>query len=175
MADDQTTPEVPEALVAALVEIEHHVGSLGWEQPARLFALVRTVDLLAAEPQLADQLRVTSDDALSSIEQDDFHDGEDPMTALAKIQWSENVHGCAMSLERTFLPTGLEDQIPEDPQEAASFVANHPQRQDIRVVVGALRDGSSHGVARLVSQPEELLGGHDLVPALSRALSETLR
>lgn len=169
-ADDQ-----PEALIAALVEIEHHVGQSGWDQPARLFALVPTAQLVEAEPQLAAQLRVTAEDALTSIEQEDFRDGEDLMTTLAQITWSDKVTGCAMSLERTFLPAGCEDQIPADPAEAATFVASHPQRQDVRVVVGALRDGSMHGVARLVKQPDELLGGHDLVPALGRALAETLR
>lgn len=174
-APQDTAAQDPEALIAALVEIEHHVGQSGWDQPARLFALVRTADLVAAEPQLADQLKVTSDDALTSIEQEDFHDGEGLLEALAHIQWSPSVHGCAMSLERSFLPTGLEDQIPANPAEAETFVVNHPQHQDIRVVVGALRDGITHGVARLVSQPDELLGGQDLVPALSQALAETLR
>ncbi|MEL4506038.1 PPA1309 family protein [Luteococcus sp. H138] len=176
--EDAPTPDenpAPEALIAALVEIEHHVGQSGWDQPARLFALVHTTDLVAAEPQLAEQLKVTSDDALTSIEQEDFRDGEGLLETLAGIQWSPSVHGCALSLERSFLPTGLEDQIPADPAEAERFVAAHPQHQDIRVVVGALRDGSTHGVARLVSQPDELLGGHDLVPALSQALAETLR
>ncbi|MGO4955781.1 PPA1309 family protein [Luteococcus sp. Sow4_B9] len=167
--------ELPEALVAALVEIEQYVGQSGWDQPARLFALVRTADLVAAEPQLAEQLTVTSDDALSSIEQEDFRDGEDLFETLSRIGWSDDVHGCALSLERSFLPAGLEDQIPAHPDDAARFVANHPQHQDVRVVVGALRDGSTHGLARLVTQPDELLGGHDLVPGLSRVLAETLR
>lgn len=182
MSDDHTpqqeqTPasDLPEALVAALVEIEQYVGASGWDQPARLFALVRTADLVQAEPHLAEQLTVTSDDALSSIEQEDFRDGGDLLETLAGIRWSPSVHGCAMSLERTFLPAGLEDQIPSDPEEANRFVANHPQHQEIRVVVGALRDGSTHGLARLVDQPDELLGGHDLVPALSQALAQTLR
>ncbi|GAA1394685.1 PPA1309 family protein [Luteococcus peritonei] len=171
----QPQPDQPEALIAALVEIEHHVGASGWDQPARLFALVRTADLLAAEPHLADQVRLTSDDALSSIEQDDFRDGEDLLTTLRGISWTEAVTGCAIALERTFLPAGLEDQIPAHPDEATRFVAEHPQRQDVRVVVGALRDGSTHGLARLVSRPEDLLAGHDLVPGLSQALAGTLQ
>lgn len=169
---EQPQDPARDALVAALVEIEHHVGSFGWEQPARLFALVRTAELVAAEPQLG--LTVTSDDALSSIEQEDFRDGDDLLTTLAQISWSPSVTGCAISVERAFLPAGLEDQIPDDPDEAARFVANHDSRQDVRVVVGALRDGTTHGLARLVSHPEELLGGTDLVPGLAQALSGTL-
>ena len=45
-----------DALVAALLEIERHVGHGGWDAPARLFALVPTEQLLAAEPSLAAQL-----------------------------------------------------------------------------------------------------------------------
>ena len=45
-----------DALVAALLEVERHVGRLGWDQPARLFALVPTAELLAAEPSLAEHL-----------------------------------------------------------------------------------------------------------------------
>lgn len=164
-----------DALIAALAEIERHVGASGWDQPARLFALVRTRDLLAAEPHLADQVRLTSEDALSSIEQDDFRDGEDLLTTLRGISWTEAVAGCAMALERTFLPAQYESEIPTDPDQATRFVAEHPQRQEVRVVVGALRGGASHGLARLVSSPDELLGGADLVPALSAALAATLR
>ena len=42
-----------EALVAALVELEHHVAASGWDAPPRLFALVETDALAAAEPDLA--------------------------------------------------------------------------------------------------------------------------
>ena len=42
-----------DALRAAVVEAERHVAGFGWDQPPRLFALVRTLDLLAREPGLA--------------------------------------------------------------------------------------------------------------------------
>lgn len=162
-----------EPLTAALVEIEHHVAHGGWDQPARLFALVPTVDLLAAEPSLSGQLTVTAADQLSSVEQEDFHDGADLLTALARIGWGEAVSGCALCTERSFLPAQAESDIPSDPELAADYVASHPQREDIRVVVGVLRDGTGYGVARLASSPDELLAGQDLVPALSRALTRT--
>ncbi|MFZ2626049.1 MAG: PPA1309 family protein [Propionibacterium sp.] len=165
--------ETDEPLTAALVEIEHHVAHGGWDQPARLFALVPTADLLLAEPSLAGQLTVTAADQLSSVEQEDFHDGSDVLTALATIGWGDAVTGCALCTERSFLPAQAEPDIPEDPDLAADYVAGHPQREDIRVVVGVLRDGTGYGVARLASSPEELLAGPDLVPALSRALART--
>ena len=65
--------EQAERLLAGLVEIERFVGQAGWDQPARLFALVPTEELLAAEPGLVDQLTVTAEGSLSSIEQDEFH------------------------------------------------------------------------------------------------------
>lgn len=174
LVDDQPE-ELPVALVAALAEIERHVGAQGWDQPARLFALVRTDELIRAEPSLAEHLQPGEPDALSSVEQEDFHGGDDLQSVLARIQWPASVAGCALSLERTFLPAGFEDEIPSDPDQAAQFVNNHASRQDVRVVVGVLRDGSQHGLARLVSAPDELLGGRELVPGLATALADTLR
>lgn len=162
-----------EPLAAALIEIERYVGASGWDQPARLFALAPTARLLEAEPSLSGQLTVTAPGQLSSIEQDDFHPGQDVLAGLAAIAWPATVTGCAVCTERSFLPAGHEAQIPDDPDEAADFVASHPSREDIRVVMGALRDGTTYGVARLASHPDELLAGDHLVPALSSALVRT--
>jgi hypothetical protein len=90
------------------------------------------------------------------------------------LEWPESVFGCAVSVERTFLPPTAEDDIPDDPAAAAAFVAAHPERQDVRVVVGVDRVGHQHGVARLVSQPDELLAADNLVPGLVAALAHTL-
>jgi hypothetical protein len=75
---------------------------------------------------------------------------------------------------RTFLPASAEVDLPDDPAAAAELVAAHPQRQEIRVVVGVDRSAQRHGVARVRSQPDELLGGEDLVPGLAAALAHTL-
>ncbi|WP_425325630.1 PPA1309 family protein [Propioniciclava soli] len=167
-----------DTLIAALLEIERHVAHGGWDAPARLFALVPTAELLAAEPSLAGQLPRSDDlpeGALSSVEQDGFHAGDDVVDALAHITWPPTVAGVALSLERTFLPASLEGELPDDPDAAATFVAAHPARQDIRVVVGVTRDGARHGLARLRSNPEELLGGAELVPGLVEPLAATLQ
>ncbi len=42
-------------------------------------------------------------------------------------------------------------------------------------MVGVLRDGSAHGVGRVRTHTDELLGGRDLVPALARILAGTLQ
>lgn len=179
-----------DALVAALVELEHHVGAAGWDQPARLFALVRTDELIAAEPDLAAHLGLRSSadghppGALSSIEQDDFRSvgaGEADQASesslpevLGRITWPETVTGCALTLERSFLPSAFEADLPEDPIEAERFVAQHPERQDLRLVVGVLRGGAAHCLARLVTQPEDLLSSPDLAPGVVSALAATL-
>jgi hypothetical protein len=164
-------------LVAVCLDIERHVGVSGWDQPARLFALVGTRELLAAEPSLASSLEGESELAaghLTAVEQDDFHAGGDLVADLERIAWPDPVLGCALAVERVFVPPATEQEIPEDPDAAAAFVNAHPKRQDVRVVVGVTRAGASHGLARLKKQPDELLGGADLVPGLARALARTL-
>lgn len=163
-------------LAAALVEIERHVGHAGWDQPARLFALVGTARLVEAEPALAAQLARPGapTDALSSVEQDAFRSGDDLIDDLARIQWPGTVEGCALAVERLFVPAQVEADLPTDPDNAASFVAAHPRRQDVRVVVGVLRDGTRYGVARVRTSPDDLLAADDLVPGLASALSRTL-
>ncbi len=168
------------ALMAALLELERHVREAGWDQPPRLFALVLTDDLVASEPALATSLGLRSSadgapaDGLTAIEQDDFASAGELLDDLAALEWPETVFGCAVSVERTFLPPSAEDDIPDDPAEAARFVTEHPERHDVRVLVGVDRAGHRHGVARLVSQPDELLAADDLVPGLTAALAHTL-
>lgn len=166
-----------DALVAALMEIERHVGHGGWDQPARLFALVPTSVLIAAEPTLADQLERPGgvpEDALSSIEQEGFRTGDDLLDALDRIAWPATVHGCVLAVERLFVPPHVETDIPDDPAAAADFVAAHPERRDVRVVVGVTREGGGYGLARLKSDPGDLLAADDLVPGLGAALTRTL-
>lgn len=170
------------ALQAALLDIERFVHHGGWDQPARLFALVETDALLTAEPALAAQLQLrgTADGALegslTSIEQEDFVLGEDLAETLAGIAWPPTVTGCALALERAFLPADAEVDLPEDPTEAARIVARHPRHDDIRLVAGAVRHAGEplqFTVARL-RQAAEVLAGIDLAPHLSQALADTL-
>lgn len=162
-------------LIACLMDVERHVSSAGWDQPARLFALVTTGTLLEVEPQLRGRVPEGESDALTAIEQDEFHATNDVVERLSGIFWPATVEGCALAMERAFLPPQYEGEIPEDPDEAAQFVAKHPHKTDVRVVVGVLRDGSRHGLARLITAPEDLLGAEDLVPGLAEALVDTFR
>lgn len=162
-------------LIAGLMDVERHVSSTGWDQPARLFALVTTSTLLEVEPQLRGRVPEGAPDALTAIEQDEFHATEDVVERLSGIFWPDTVEGCAIALERAFLSSEHEHEIPSDPAEATAFVSRHPDRTDLRVVVGVLRDGSRHGLARLKSNPDDLLGAEDLVPGLAEALIDTFR
>jgi hypothetical protein len=170
----------PEALVAALVDLDRHVGRNGWESPPRLFALVLSDVLAAAEPQLSAQLGLRSTatgaapGALTAIEQDEFVSSGDLIRDLAHLEWPETVYGCALATVRMFLPADGDVDLPDDPVAAAQAVAQHPRRQEILVVVGADRAGNRHGVARLAAQPDELLAAQDLVPGLGAALAHTL-
>ena len=169
-----------DALTAAVIDLERYIGERGWEQPPRLFALVHTDDLIAADPQLVEEqgLRGSAQgghaDALTAIEQEDFDPGPDLVGGLAGIFWPPAVFGCAVSLESSFLPARVETDLPDDPQAAAKAVRAHPDRQDVRLVMGVTRDGARHGVGRLVSQPDELLGAPDLVSGLGDVLAHTL-
>ncbi len=65
-------PEDP-ALAAAVLEIEAHVAGDGWDQPARLYALVDTAELVAQEPALAAAMAIDGpgdDGSFTPIEQD---------------------------------------------------------------------------------------------------------
>ena len=71
-------PEDP-ALAAAVLEIEAHVAQDGWDQPARLYALVDTARLVAQEPALAAAMEIDGpgdDGSFTPIEQDGLPPGQ---------------------------------------------------------------------------------------------------
>jgi hypothetical protein len=164
------------ALEGAAAEIEAHVGAAGWDRPPTLFALVHTEQLAADEPDLAARLRIDPDArALTPIEQESLPDG--PLDeALARIAWSDEVVGCALSQEIVLLPPDAQDALGDD--AAPEEVAAHPERREARLVAAVLRNGSSAVVLRLRgsagSDDDDLLTGPDLAPNLAAALLSTL-
>lgn len=175
-----TAGELDERLRQAVTEVEHHVAEAGWDQPGRLFALVPTAELLEAEPQLAAQLGLGAGDAvpagLTPVEQE-VDAGPGSLEALLpRIGWPESVVGTIAVVERVVLPPEAEDAVPDDADEAVTYAANHPDREDVRIVVGVLRGGETHCVLRLRSHDDEqqLVHGPDLVPSLLSALRGTL-
>ncbi len=60
--------------------------------------------------------------------------------------------------------------------DAAAYVAEHPDRQEVRIVAAVLRDGTTYCALRLRSHddPASVVEGHDLVPGLLELLTATL-
>ncbi|MFB8246529.1 PPA1309 family protein [Streptomyces sp. NPDC001046] len=174
------TPMAANPLTRAVLEIDEYVSGLGWDQPARLFALVDTARLKAEQPSLADRLGLGDEPdsaGLTPIEQDEVPTGKPLDEFLATIAWPDAVAGCALTVERLMLPPSAEAQVPKDLDEAAltKWVADHPDRQEVRMTVAVLRDGTRDSALRLKEKdsPTEVLTGSDLVPGLAQALTAT--
>jgi hypothetical protein len=174
------TPMAANPLTRAVLEIDEYVSGLGWDQPARLFALVDTARLRAQEPALAAQLGLEDDAAgggLTPIEQEEIPAGKPLDEFLGTIAWPDAVAGCALTVERLMLPPSAEASVPEglDESRLSAWVAEHPERQEVRMTVAVLRDGARDSALRLREKdaPTEVLTGSDLVPGLARALAAT--
>jgi hypothetical protein len=183
MSEPSETPDVPTpvdlALRGAVLEIEKHAAAAGWDQPARLFALVSTAELLATDPSLAEVVGVDPHadltGSLTPVEQDDLPADRPLEELLMQMMWPAEVTGTAVVVERLVLPPGAEE-LPEDPAEAAEAAAQHPQRQEVRMVAGATRAGTTFCALRLREHDEDfaVIEGPDLVPALLQLLQATL-
>jgi hypothetical protein len=168
-------PGMPAPLFHVVGEVEEHVAEAGWDQPPQLFALVDTEELLRAEPQLARTMGLVAalPGGLTPIAQEPLAEG--PLDeALAEIMFGPEVLGVVLAHEVLVLPPGVDEALGADAVDAA---ATHPERREVRMVVGVVRDGSRECVLRLrgaVGQPDERLSGPDLAPALADALLATL-
>jgi hypothetical protein len=164
-----------EALADVVREVEQHAARAGWDQPAQLFALVDTADLLDREPQLADLLAVERGNAhgLTPVEQETSSDSLEEL--LPSILWPAEVEGCAVVVEAMTVPPGATD-VPDDAEAAAAYAADHPDREEARIVAGVLRSGESWCAIRQRAHDEDdmVLTGNDLVPALLQLLHTTL-
>ncbi|MFI0237370.1 PPA1309 family protein [Streptomyces sp. NPDC016845] len=174
------TPMAASPLTRAVLEIDEYASGLGWDQPARLFALVDTGALRAQEPALASQLGLDGEQestGYTPIEQDEIPAGKALDEFLGTIAWPDAVVGCALTVERLMLPPSAEAGVPEGLSEKklAAWVAEHPDRQEVRMTVGVLRDGTRDSALRLRGKDSatEVLTGSRLVPGLAEALSAT--
>lgn len=174
------TPMAASPLTRAVLEIDEYASGLGWDQPARLFALVDTARLRAEEPVLAAQLGLEDEQqtpGLTPIEQDEIPADQPLDEFLGTIAWPDAVSGCALTVERLMLPPSAEAQVPQglDGEKLARWVADHPERQEVRMTVAVLRDGARESALRLREKdsPTEVLTGADLVPGLAEALAAT--
>ncbi|MFP3988050.1 PPA1309 family protein [Streptomyces sp. E11-3] len=173
-------PMAASPLTRAVLEIDEYIAGLGWDQPARLFALVDSAQLRTQEPGLAERLGLTGDESaanLTPIEQEELPAGSPLDEFLGTIAWPDAVAGCALTVERMMLPPSAEASVPDGLNEAqlAKWVAKHPDRQEVRMTVAVLRDGARESALRLREKdsPTEVLTGSDLVPGLAEALAAT--
>lgn len=181
-----TPPLASHALTRAVLEIDDYVAGLGWDRPPLLFALVDTERLRSQEPALAARLGSPAEadgaaGSLTPVEQDQVPADLPLDEFLATVGWPDAVAGCALTVERLMLPPDAEATVPaeltreENAEELARWVARHPERQEVRMTVGVLRDGQREAALRLRERDTatEVLTGPDLVPALAAALSAT--
>jgi len=180
------TPVLPRpqlSLADAVREVEWHVAAAGWDAPVRMFALVGTAHALARTPELADRLsadvlaRARADDThLTSIEQEGLPAAADLEQLLGGITWPAGVDGAALTVERVILPPAAEEEMPGDQEAALAYLMGHPDRQDVRIAVGALRTGESWSAIRTRAHDADdaVAMGPDLVPGLLEALRATL-
>jgi hypothetical protein len=171
--------DVDPALAAAVLEIEGHVAGAGWDQPARLYALVETARIVTHEPELARAMGLDDTSAagsLTPVEQDQLRPDQPLEQVLETISWPEGVAGCAAVVERLVLPPEVDGEIPADAAEAERFAREHPERQEVRIVAGATRAGSTYCALRLRDHDDDqsVVAGTDLVPTLLQMLTVTL-
>ncbi len=198
-ASDPATLSVDD-LGAALRDIVEFVDPAGWGQPPMLFALVPTAILAASQPGL---IAPDDDSVLSPIAQEPFPrdttadvaavasradeatSGDtdrsktdltaDIERALATTSWPAAVAGAALIQEIVVLPPEAEGT------DTLSGAAAHPERRVARLIVGALRSGTTLGLLHLRPDPAadvtdgdiELLTRHDLAADLRTALAHT--
>lgn len=180
---DTSNEEGASGLPRLAREVEEFVAAGGWNQPIQLFALVPTGELLAQQPDLADQLDHTA--PLTPVAQESLPEGELD-EALARIVWPHTVQGCALAQEIVVLPPDAEEGLPDgnDADDAATLqqaAASHPLRTEARLVAAVARDGGAACVLRLragekddTTPDDEIVERPDLAPNLVRALNTTL-
>jgi hypothetical protein len=176
--EEELRPAMDLTLRAAVLELERHAAAAGWDQAAQLYALVAAGDVLSDDPQAADLIGLAPDtdpDVLVTIEQGDLPAEVSLEQLLEQIEWPTEVRGTAVVLERVVLPPSVGD-VPEDVAEATRFAQEHPEREEVRIVAGALRGGATYAAMRLKSRDDDfaVLESPDLVPTLLQLLQTTL-
>src|SRR5690606_19649110 len=118
--------DLSQILTKAAADTERHVARLGWDQPPRLFALVRTGALVDAEPGLRGQLLGAEPDSLTSVEQEGMAPTSNVETMLGSLGWPDAVDGAAIALERIVVPPEAERDLPLSPTQATEALTSHP-------------------------------------------------
>jgi hypothetical protein len=173
-----------QAVLRAVRELEQHVAAGGWDGPVRLFALINTAGALERDPALAGRLPADVVHAaqadpghLTLVEQEGLPDAASLEELLGGVAWPETVDGAALVTERVVVPPEVEAQVPDDPGEALTWLANHPARREVRLAAAVMRDGTNGCAVRARDHDRDVdvAVGPDLVPGLVEGLAATLR
>ena len=159
------------ALKETVLEIERECATAGWTRGIVLYALVPTADVIESAPEMAEALAEKSPTSLTAIEQEDVELTGTIEDFLGTISWSAEVFGAALVLERLIVN---EEPPGELSQEAlAEWVIEHGQ--EVRMVVGVLRDGSQECAMRMRAYDDEnaIMAGPELLPGMAEALALT--
>lgn len=143
-------------------ELDQHVADAGWDQQARLFAIVPTADLALDHPEL-----ISGETAgqFMFVEQDAPLDNENLIASLEQITWPAEISGAAIAIERLISMQPDED-IDQDEMS---------QTQELRIIALVMRDGTNVNAIRqrLFDDKNDVAVSSDLVPALNKALLQT--
>jgi hypothetical protein len=176
-------PTRQDAVLRAVRELEQHVAGGGWDGPVRLFALVRTADALARDGELAARLpgdvvaaAQADPEHITIIEQEGLPQASSLEELLGSVSWPPTVDGAAVVTERVVVPPEVEAQLPADPEEAVTWLAQHPERREVRLAAAVMRDGTGGCAvrARDHDRDSDVAVGPNLVPGLLEGLTATL-
>ncbi len=195
--DIRVTPDLHAELVLArsVREVAEFVDAEGWGRPPQMFALVPTAELVAAQPELEDQL--DEGDELTPVAQESFPEditgGSIALDEfLATTSWPPAVQGCVLVQEIVVLPPDAESTLDDAlapllaDHEAADAAARaaaeaHPERREARLFAAVLRDGASLCLLQLRPEDDaddfgdlDLRTYPNLAPNLVEALHHTL-
>lgn len=166
----------PADLLQVAQETEQHVAAAGWDQRERVFALVPTADLVAAEPSLADALAGAG--RYSSIEQE-LPEGVELEEYLGRLAWPRSVTGCALAVERLRAAPAAEGQTADEAGDTASEGGagdTAPGTEPVRLVVVATREGERFTLVRFAAHDSDdaVAVGAEVGTDLQAALATTL-
>lgn len=173
------------ALAAAVLEIARHVGDDSMAAP-RWFALANSARLLAEQPGLAALLGEESSTIMAadelqliSIELDHHEPGSaasadhtDPLQALTAVEWPDMANGAVLACD--LAPEQWMVRAQDTDPTAIDAAQGEEALGALRVVVGALEDGTTWSALRRAGEQQYTLGAA-LLPDLTAALLESLQ
>ena len=158
------------------LDIERQVAGAGWDQPPPCSRSSRPPTCCAASPS-SPPSSASRDDVpggLTPVDQGELPDAPQPRRAARCHRLAgRGARHRAGRRAPDGAARGRAASMPQDESEALRWLAEHPERQEVRIVVAVLRDGSRASALRMRAHDHEqsVLTGADLVPGLAEALS----